>query len=55
MQLVRATACSIERAQELAWTVHSDGKATVFSGPFEECLRVKGVLEEIGLVVELRG
>jgi len=55
LQLVRATSCSLEQARAFAWTVHTEGKATVYTGPFEECLRVKGVLEQIALVVDIRG
>ncbi|NNF03823.1 MAG: ATP-dependent Clp protease adaptor ClpS [Rhodothermales bacterium] len=54
-QLIKATGCSRGRAEDLAWTVHTKGKAEVFSGTFEECLRVEGVLAEIGLVTEIRG
>lgn len=54
-QLIKATGCSHGRAEDLAWTVHTKGKANVFAGTFEECLRVEGVLAEIGLVTEIRG
>jgi len=54
-QLIKATGCSHGRAEDLAWTVHTKGKADVFAGTFEECLRVEGVLAEIGLVTEIRG
>ena len=54
-QLIKATGCSAGRAEDLAWTVHTVGKADVFAGTFEECLRVEGVLAQIGLVTEIRG
>ena len=54
-QLVKATGCTPGQAEDHAWTVHTKGKAQVFSGTFEECLRVEGVLGEIGLVTEIRG
>jgi ATP-dependent Clp protease adaptor protein ClpS len=54
-QLIKATGCSTSRAEELAWKVHTNGKAVVFEGEFEECFRVQGVLREIQLVTEIEG
>ena len=54
-QIMKATGCGKTRAEGLTWEVHHDGKANVFSGAFEECLGVEGVLAEIGLVTEIRG
>jgi ATP-dependent Clp protease adapter protein ClpS len=54
-QLVKATGCSRSRAEDLAMTVHTKGKANVYEGTFEECFRVQGVLREIQLVTEIRG
>lgn len=54
-QLIKATGCSTGRAEELAWQVHSEGKASVYEGSFEECFRVQGVLREIQLVTEIEG
>ena len=48
-QLIKATGCSSSRAEALAWEVHSTGKAVCFEGGLGDCLRVSGVLEEIGL------
>jgi ATP-dependent Clp protease adapter protein ClpS len=55
VQLVRATGCSWERAETHAWTVHSRGKDTVFSGPFEQCFRVQQILNQIELITQLEG
>jgi len=55
LQLIKAIGCSASRAQKMAWTVHTEGKVTVMTGAFEECLRAEGVLAEIGLVTEIRG
>lgn len=55
VQLVRATGCSWERAETHAWTVHSRGKDTVYSGPFEQCFRVQQVLSQIELITQLEG
>lgn len=54
-QLIKATGCTVERAEALAWQVHTQGKANVFEGTFEECFRVQGVLREIQLVTEIEG
>lgn len=48
-QLIKATGCSSARAEALAWEVHTKGKAVCFEGALGDCLRVSGVLEEIGL------
>jgi len=55
VQLVKAVACTAERAARHAWTVHTEGKDRVYSGEFFECLRVQGVLREIALVTEIEG
>lgn len=55
VQLIKAISCSASKAQHMAWTVHTEGKVTVMTGTFEECLRAEGVLAEIGLVTEIRG
>ncbi len=54
-QLVRAVGCDTERAARHAWTVHTEGKDTVFEGEFFDCFRVQGVLREIQLVTEIEG
>ncbi|HBB25912.1 MAG TPA: Clp protease ClpS [Bacteroidetes bacterium] len=53
IQIMKATGCSLERAEILTLEVHRTGKAMVFSGGFTECLRVSGVLEEIGLMTQI--
>jgi ATP-dependent Clp protease adaptor protein ClpS len=54
-QLIKATGCSREQAEQHAWTVHTTGKDAVYEGDFEECFRVQGVLREIQLVTEIEG
>lgn len=49
VQLVKAISCSIEEAEQLTWEVHTRGKAAVYQGPLNECLRVSSILEEIAL------
>lgn len=55
LQIVKATGCTTAHAEELAWRVHTEGKAMVYEGTFEECFRVQGVLREIQLVTEIEG
>jgi len=55
LQLVKATGCTTAQAEAYAWEVHTNGKAAVFEGSFEECFRVQGVLREIQLVTEIEG
>lgn len=54
-QIIKATGCGHGKAEELTWKVHNEGKATVFEGEFEECLRTDSVLKEIQLVTEIKG
>lgn len=55
LQLIKATGCTAQEAEAHAWTVHTEGKDTVYEGSFEECFRVQGVLREIQLVTEIEG
>ncbi len=55
LQLVKATGCTIERAEDLALQAHFNGKTAVYEGAFEACFRVQGVLREIQLVTEIEG
>ncbi len=54
-QLMKATGCSLPEAEALTWKVHTEGKAAVYEGAFEECFRVQGVLREIQLITEIQG
>lgn len=54
-QLMKALGCSQAKAEELTYKVHYDGKAIVFEGTFEECLKRNSVLQEIQLVTEIKG
>lgn len=49
IQIIRATGCGAEEAELLTLEVHHRGKAMVYSGPLDVCLRVSSVLEEISL------
>jgi ATP-dependent Clp protease adapter protein ClpS len=50
-QLVKAIGCSYDEGMEIAWRIHTQGKATVRVGPRPECERVGRTLAEIGLRV----
>ncbi len=52
-QIIRATGCNQSKAEALTWQVHSTGKAVVFEGAMNDCLRVVSVLEEIGLHTQI--
>ncbi len=54
-QLIKALACSIPKAEELTLKVHNEGKAIVYEGSFEECLKRNAVLQEIQLITEIKG
>ncbi|MDZ7343511.1 MAG: ATP-dependent Clp protease adaptor ClpS [candidate division KSB1 bacterium] len=55
VQLQKATGCSVQRAEQIAYEAHTKGKAIAFSGEFNDCFRVAGVLREIQLIVEIEG
>ena len=52
-QLMKATSCTATKAESLAWEVHTKGKALVFEGPMDDCLRVSHILEEIALNTQI--
>jgi ATP-dependent Clp protease adaptor protein ClpS len=52
-QLIKAIGCTSARAEAIAWEVHTTGKAVCYEGDLGECLRVSGVLEEIGLHTQI--
>lgn len=54
-QLIKALGCSLKKAEEITYKVHFEGKAIVFEGTFEECLKINSVLQEIQLITEIKG
>ena len=54
LQIMKATGCSIEKAQEITLKVHNDGEAVCYSGPKERCEHIALILEEIELAVKLQ-
>ncbi len=53
VQLIKAISCTFETARDFAFEVHVKGKAIVYSGTMNECLRVSAVLEEIALNTQI--
>ena len=52
-QLIKATGCSFKIARGYAFEIHVKGKAVVFTGDMQNCLRVSGILEEIALHTQI--
>jgi len=52
-QIIKATGCDTTKAEALTWEVHNSGKAMVFEGVMDECLRVSHILEEIALNTQI--
>jgi ATP-dependent Clp protease adapter protein ClpS len=52
-QLIKATRCSGQRAEALAWEVHTTGKAVVYAGELVRCMEVSHILEEIQLMTQI--
>lgn len=48
-QLMKAVHCSFEKARDFAFEVHVRGRAMVFAGELQKCLKVSSILEEISL------
>ncbi len=53
VQLIKAIRCSNDQAEAYAMEVHTKGKACVYSGEIDKCIRVSGVLEEIALHTQI--
>ncbi len=52
-QLIKALGCGTSRAEVLTWEVHATGKAAVYEGTMDDCLKVSAVLEEIALHTQI--
>lgn len=52
-QIVKAIQCSYVEARSLTFEVHVKGKAVVYSGNMQQCLKVSSVLEEIALHTQI--
>jgi ATP-dependent Clp protease adaptor protein ClpS len=52
-QIIKATGCETSKAEALTWEVHTSGKAMVFEGQMDNCLKVSHILEEIALNTQI--
>jgi len=52
-QLIKAVKCNFDQARGYAFEVHVKGKAIVFNGSMNECLKVSTILEEIALFTQV--
>ncbi len=52
-QLIKALKCTSQHAESLAWDVHNNGKAIVYTGELVKCMEVSAVLEEIKLMTQI--
>lgn len=52
-QLIKAVRCTLSRAREISWEVHSKGSSVVYEGVRERCEAVADVLGSIGLLVKV--
>lgn len=52
-QLILATNCTLKRAEQMTYEVHSTGQSRVYNGTLEECLGVSAILEDIALKTEI--
>jgi len=52
-QIMKAIHCNREKAISLTTQVHNMGKAVVFQGELQQCLKVSSVLEEIALHTQI--
>lgn len=50
--LQKATGCSYDDGEMIAWRVHTEGRAICFSGTKEECDRVAAIIATVRLQVE---
>jgi len=52
-QIIKAVQCSFEVARSFAFEAHVKGKAVVFEGELNSCLKVSSILEEISLHTQI--
>jgi len=53
VQIIKAIACSLQKAESIMTEAHSKGRAVVISSHLERCEHVAAVLEQIGLRVDI--
>lgn len=52
-QIIKAINCDERTATSITFQAHSTGSSIVFSGDFQNCLRVSAILEEIDLLTQI--
>lgn len=52
-QIMKATGYPFDKASEIMWEAHSNGRAIVFSGNRERCELVESILAEIKLSTQI--
>jgi ATP-dependent Clp protease adaptor protein ClpS len=52
-QVQKATGYAYQRAYAITMEAHTTGRAVVWTGDIDECLRVEAVLREIGLHTDI--
>jgi ATP-dependent Clp protease adapter protein ClpS len=52
-QIIKAVQCSYDMARGYAFEAHVKGKAVVYNGELNQCLKVSSVLEEISLHTQI--
>jgi ATP-dependent Clp protease adapter protein ClpS len=52
-QIIKAIKCGRTEAESKTLEVHTRGKAAIYEGTLEECLKVTSVLEEIALHTQI--
>ena len=53
VQIIKAIKCSFDEARDKAFETHVRGKSIIFTGEFNNCLRVSSILEEIALHTQI--
>ncbi len=53
-QIIKATGCSKQKAEQHTWEVHNKGRSIVYDGELMKCIKVSSVLEEIQLKTEIQ-
>lgn len=52
-QIIKAVQCSYENARAFAFEAHVNGKAEVYKGDLNKCLKISSILEEIELNTQI--
>ncbi len=52
-QIIKAIGCDTGKAEQITMEVHTKGKAVVYEGEMNECLRINAILEEISLNTQI--